>query len=326
MKQLRFQGKKILMLYATFFHYSEHIRQKLISLGAEVDLYDARVNISSVEKAVKKAEPFFYYRKQERYHRSICASLAGKRYDYIYTNENLTRNVLQLYQKQFPSARLILSMDDSVRNLGNVAETFDLYDRVLTFDRKDAEQYGLQLRPLFFNDDFAAMKDAKTELLYDLCFIGTIHSDRLRVLNALKKQAGSSFFYCYLPAAFMYDYYRVTDPAFSGYQRGDFQYTAISSREVTEKAAQSRVIVDIEHPRQTGLTMRTIETLGLGKKLITTNADIRNYDFYDPQNICIIDRRNPVLDPAFLEREYKPVDAQIYEKYSLTHWVSDVFA
>ena len=35
--------------------------------------------------------------------------------------------------------------------------------------------------------------------------------------------------------------------------------------------------------------MRTIEMLG-ALKMITTNAEIQNYDFYHPNNICIVDR------------------------------------
>ena len=38
---------------------------------------------------------------------------------------------------------------------------------------------------------------------------------------------------------------------------------------------ESEVILDINHPGQNGLTMRTFEALGAGKKLITTNTEIK---------------------------------------------------
>ena len=63
--------------------------------------------------------------------------------------------------------------------------------------------------------------------------------------------------------------------------------------------------------------MRTIEMVGLRKKLITTNAEIVNYDFYDSSNICIINRNSPVLDQNFISVPYKELPDSIYQKYSL---------
>ena len=51
--------------------------------------------------------------------------------------------------------------------------------------------------------------------------------------------------------------------------------------------------------------MRTIEiALGMRKKSITTNLDIKEYDFYDKNNILIIDRKNPIINKEFLETNY----------------------
>lgn len=87
----------------------------------------------------------------------------------------------------------------------------------------------------------------------------------------------------------------------------------------------SRTILDIEHPAQTGLTMRTFETLGASKKLVTTNAQVRDYDFFDPSNILVIDRKSPPRIPeSFLETAYVPAHADIYSKYSLQGWIKDV--
>lgn len=88
--------------------------------------------------------------------------------------------------------------------------------------------------------------------------------------------------------------------------------------------AASRCVVDIEHASQHGLTMRSIEILGLRRKLITTNQDIVNYDFYNENNICIIDRKHPAVDKGFFEKPYQMLDEGIYEKYSLGNWILEV--
>ena len=86
----------------------------------------------------------------------------------------------------------------------------------------------------------------------------------------------------------------------------------------------TKVIVDIQSPLQTGLTMRTLEMVGLKKKLITTNIDIVNYDFYNPNNIMVISRDNPKLDKRFFESDYVDIPSEIYQKYSITSWILDI--
>jgi hypothetical protein len=92
------------------------------------------------------------------------------------------------------------------------------------------------------------------------------------------------------------------------------------------KVKRSRVILDIQHPAQEGLTMRTIEMIGAGKKLLTTNREVISYDFYDSHNMQYIDRNNPVIDKSFFKTDYRTIDSRIYDKYSIRGWLREVFA
>jgi hypothetical protein len=65
----------------------------------------------------------------------------------------------------------------------------------------------------------------------------------------------------------------------------------LSYSEVLSQVSRAKVILDIQQKGQTGLSLRPFEAIGLQKKLITTNASIRDYDFYHPNNIMIIDPR-----------------------------------
>ena len=102
-------------------------------------------------------------------------------------------------------------------------------------------------------------------------------------------------------------------------------YRALSSEEVMEVVASSKAVLDIQHPKQTGLTMRTIEMLGVKRKLITTNPAVKEYDFYNPQNILVIDRANPIVNKEFLESLYSPINEKLYYKYSLDGWIEYIF-
>lgn len=77
---------------------------------------------------------------------------------------------------------------------------------------------------------------------------------------------------------------------------------------------------------QRGLTMRNIEMIGLKKKLVTTNKDIIHYDFYNPQNICIIDRSNPIIPDSFIKLPYLDIPQEIYQLYYIESWIRDVLS
>lgn len=321
------KGKKVLLLYARFFGYDVIVKNKLEALGAKVDLYDARANINTVEKAIKKVDSRFYYKKQRKFHKNIIEKTKYNQYDFIFSNENITKETLLDYKRVFPDATLVLYLDDSVANMKGVNENFKYYDRVLTFDRKDAQDYGVLFRPLFFCDIFRELNDKHIVEKNDICFVGTCHSDRLSIIDKIMTRYPkfNYFFYCYLQSWFMYYYYRFRDPEYKTKDKNFFAYDQMSMTEVAQKMAEARAILDIQHPKQTGLTMRTIETLGLGKKIITTNKDIRYYDYYDPCNVLVIDRVNPVIDESFINSSYKPIDADLYHKYSIEGWIEEVF-
>ena len=118
--------------------------------------------------------------------------------------------------------------------------------------------------------------------------------------------------------------YKLYKKEFWNTKSDSFKYSPLSSNDISRIIEQSKVVIDMQHPNQKGLTMRSIETLGMRKKLITTNSDIVNYDFYNENNIYIIDRDNPVIKPDFFKTEYIPIPDKIYNRYSLAQWIFDV--
>jgi hypothetical protein len=70
--------------------------------------------------------------------------------------------------------------------------------------------------------------------------------------------------------------------------------------------------------------MRTIEMLGANKKIITTNTDIKHYDFYHPNNICIVDRDKVLVPTKFMETPYVPVEDQVKDRYSVNYFILDI--
>ncbi len=85
------------------------------------------------------------------------------------------------------------------------------------------------------------------------------------------------------------------------------------------------VILDLVRDNQIGLSFRVFEAMAFQKKLITSNKSIKNYDFYNPNNILIVDKSDLVFDNSFFETSYEPLPDEIYKKYTLNSWVENVF-
>ena len=71
--------------------------------------------------------------------------------------------------------------------------------------------------------------------------------------------------------------------------------------------------------------MRTFEALGAGKKIITTNNEIKKYLFYNSNNVFVIDRENIELEKAFFESNFNPINKDMLSEMSITGWIKSVF-
>lgn len=52
--------------------------------------------------------------------------------------------------------------------------------------------------------------------------------------------------------------------------------------------------------------------------------NVRDYDFFKAENICIIDRKDPKISVDFLKTSFVPVDDATYSKYAIEGWLKEV--
>lgn len=325
-------GKRILFFSPAFFGYEKKIAKKMEDLGAFVDMYDVRSVTSAEERALLKLSPMVFEKKSQKYYENIINHNLEKDYDYILIVKcDMTpQNILVRLKKEYPKAKLCLYLWDSIDNIPGITGKFKYFDTLHSFDSEDCKAHPeLKFRPLFYADDFC--KELSEEKpLYDICFVGTIHSDRFAVIKKIRESIEDiglkGYWFCYLQSKFIYYFYKATKREFAGAKMLDFDFEKKDSEEIADIVEHSKIVLDIQHPKQTGLTMRTIEMIGMSKKLITTNKSIVEYDFYNPQNISVIDRNNIQVDEAFLKSTYEPLDKKIYDKYSLKNWILEVLS
>ncbi|SEH67040.1 hypothetical protein SAMN02927937_00790 [Paenimyroides aquimaris] len=95
---------------------------------------------------------------------------------------------------------------------------------------------------------------------------------------------------------------------------------------VIEKMKEAEILIDLVRQNQTGLSFRIFEAMALHKKIITNNTTIKDYDFYNENNILVIDNENITIPETFLNSEYQPLSEELYQKYTLDNWIRTAFS
>jgi hypothetical protein len=224
-------------------------------------------------------------------------------------------------------SQYIMYQWDAVKNNPNALEIASYFDSIYTFDLADAKTYGWKYRPLFFISRFA---DKSTRKMTDISFIGSMHSMRYKVLTNLKqtceKRNLKLYTHLYINRIVYIKHKSIVKKAeFKEISKNDLNFKSLSLEDTYAIYRNSKIIVDYTHPEQTGFTMRTIEALGNGCKLITNNPLVKNADFYDPNNILVYEGTNVEIPDWFIKTPYNMPDESVYQKYSLTHWLEDLF-
>ncbi len=266
----------------------------------------------------------YYYRELEK--------VKNIDFDYVLCirGEYTSRDVLERIRSLYPKAKLVLYMWDSLQNNKHIKEKWDCYDSVLTFDRKDYLKYKSRIGflPLFYCE--SRLPKIKKKIKYDISFVGTGHQDRVQIVKKVRKKCeelGLSFYaYVYSPHIFVFLFNKLFNKYYRRVRLKDVRFKRMSLSKAYAIYSRSNVILDVESSTQTGLTMRTIENIGTKKKLLTTNADIINYDFYNENNVCVFNRKNVDFEKKFFCNKYQELPEEIYNKYSLKQWVINVLS
>jgi len=322
-----FKGKRICFIAPSFFGYELEIKSKLESLGSIVDYFDERPNNDFLTRSLIRINKKILFKKINSYFFEILNNIKQRSYDlFFFVNvESVSISIIEKFKETNPTSKFILYMWDSLKNKPNTQNVLSLFDYCYTFDKSDAEEYNLEFCPLFYIDAYSNSINVNAK--YDISFIGTAHSDRCLLVKNVISAIGNnkSFVYFYQFNRFMFFFYKLFSDRFEGVSIDEISFIALSRDNVVNVIKSSKMIIDINHPKQQGLTMRTIEVLGAKRKLITTNYHVKDYDFYNECNILVIDRQNPIIPLDFVYSSYSEIPVHIYDKYSIENWLRCVF-
>lgn len=326
---------KLLLIMPSFFNYPVLICDELKRLGYDVDFFDDRPSTNAWVKAAIRIKKDIIKGYIKKYFKFVMKTVGKKKYDVVFLisgqSLSFSEDMIKQIKDSQPQARFVLYQWDSQTNFPYIKSMHHYFEAVYSFDKMDVESTpGLRFLPLFYSRNYEDIgKVKKRDYKYDFCFVGTAHPKKYKFINMmsaqLKKVYPRQFIYFFFPSKIVFFYRKIHDKELRKAHMKEFHYVPLVGPEMEEIYKESRCILDSAQAGQIGLTIRVLEALGAKRKLITTNEDVVNYDFYCPENIYVY-KGNINLNNPFFREEYKEIEKEIYEKYSLRCWLNEILS
>lgn len=326
----------MLFLSYEYFDYHVHIQQTLEEAGAEVDTFPVWKYRTRWEKIVftslRLTNKKLFAAYNRNYSQSILNAIAGREYDYVFViaGFELPTDFYAELRQRHPRAVFINYHWDSIKTtmFGNTyLDIVPFFDKVYSFDRNDCETYdNIHYLPLFYIRDYELLRQENVEMEQDidLLFIGSLCEYRrysyVKEIERFCQNQGIRFVHYMLVSQRFY-----VNNLLHGRRLTNVKFRKLSAGEIINYLRRSKVVVDLPHHFQAGLTMRVLETLGAGKKLITGNANIMKEPFYDPALISLLDVNKPAVDIDFIKQDVGKHWNPKIEECSLSNWLRKLF-
>ena len=232
--------------------------------------------------------------------------------------DTLNSAYLDLKKKYFHDTKSIFWLWNTIekRSIKQLKIIKKSTKNIWTFDKKDSLTYDILYTTQFYwRENFTNSFDEEI----DIFFIGQDKNriEKIEKIAAIEDLNNEIYII------------RETGKIYSKKYEKYLKKNVLSYEDVIEKIKKSKCLLEINLEGQEGITLRTLEALFFNKKLITNNRKVKEYDFYNKNNIYIIDDTN-ILEKnffeikKFLKLKNQKIDDEILKKYTFEFWLKKV--
>jgi hypothetical protein len=309
---------QVLFVGIDYYHYTARIVDEMRAQGHSVSFHSMEL-ASRRHKLAKRYFGRLFANMLERHHRDILAAERGKAFDRVVMLQVhwMRLEVLDAFRAAFPAATFVLYNWDSLKT-HDYRPMVGRFDRVVTFDRDDADALGSEYLPLFaLPEYFAARRDRPKT--HDVYFVGSIVTiDRLKAVQALKSHCAAEglrlrlHLHCSL--AGMVKLLR------RGHWMRELTTRSVDQATIIDMMETSEIVYDFANHRQSGYTMRFIENLCAGVRIATSNDRVRGEPFFAQDRFLILQNASDLAGlKAFATNASATWKGP--EQFSLSNWV-----
>lgn len=328
-------AKKILFLMNSMQGYEKEIIKGFQRKGFDVDWYRnsskiPKQNLTFLDRIIRSIAEDFYissfkkilYRIEERFYLKDTEDLKAE-YDYILDiGSKSSPNFMKILNSKSKGKKILYIWDD-LRYDKRSELLISIFDEVYSYSPQDSQKYRLKYRPNFFVDIFNYMGEEKNN---DIFYIGNMREkERTIIIKKIDESFPNLNKYIKLCGKFKIRYID-RFLSFSTYKKYFIQ-KQFNVLELGEAYKNSKILLDITLKTQVGLGLRPIESIGSKCKLITTNENIKKYDFYNENNIFVLKKDFSNLNElkVFVDKPYIDYSEEIRYKYSIDGFIDEVF-
>lgn len=252
-------------------------------------------NNNKIQKILKKTCLFFaklffgdWKKKIETY--EIC----------ILFDRGFNKLISKYIKEKNPTCKVILWLWNPISSKHEKFLNDKNVDEVWTYDTMDSKKYGIYWNTQFYNKEFVKEYDSK-HIKYDIMFIGN-NKGRDKIIREYEKDFDSINLNTLIKIINNY--------------KENIKYT-----EYLKYLSESKAVLEIVKENVSGLTLRTLESIFFRKKLITNNKFVKKYDFYNKNNIFILEEDEISDLKKFINSEYIDLDEKNINYYDFEEWV-----
>lgn len=192
------------------------------------------------------------------------------------------------------------------------------FDRIFVFDPEDVKRhpsFNLVFLPNCYFGETDFTQPSEIDLLYIGQFLEKRHQQLSSIHNYLESQQMhySSYTSLYQGRDFIPLHHKILHHKIS-----------TTYQENIDFVKKSKTLIDFKRDEHDGLSLRFFEAMQYGKKIITDNFSVKNYDFYHPNNIFVTNYVNLEGLVDFLQSPYQSLPSELVEKYSFKNWINTI--
>jgi hypothetical protein len=223
-------------------------------------------------------------------------------------------SVIQELKKK--TKKLIAYQWDGIEKFPAVKKYFYLFDSFFCFDSEDNLN---NIKPItnFYFDNITPVYKPFNHQKPKMYFVGVYWENREEKIDLFIKELSKKD----IELSITIQYYHKSEV-----KNPKIKYVKdrITFLENLKNVEEADVLLDFVDPVHDGLSIRFFEGLYYKKKVITDNKMVKNYDFYHPNNIFVLDDNNYNLIEDFLNLSYHEISEEIVKKYGFSSWIKQI--
>lgn len=334
-------SKNILLLAPSYMNIYKDVVEGLENKGFSVTwIRDSQVpgnpHIFSIPKYRRQRLKTYNEQVKRLWINILNSEKCKKIFDYFLAIDGLMADetLFQILNERNPHIKKVLFVYDPIEGDYQIDYLFKYYDKIYSFDFGDCERFNLNFLPIYW-----VPSERESITKYDIFGLAALNYDKPQTIqifqdvkNVAKAMGFSEYIQLYYGKNNKYkNFFWFIYNKFMGRKYFSNKELSESDLFTTKKLTpddfrktiqQSKTILDVQAPNQDGLTARFMWALGLGKKIMTFNWNVKRYPFYSSEQILILDKNYDQI-PTFIESVGEPSKEirSIIDKYRIDHWL-----